>query len=98
MATHTTKEVSIRCDDMAENLVVIRHIWDDGDTWCAITIEDSYLGSGKYRGVLGRIKHAWCVLTGRPVSYAEIIVNDLSKMRKFLENCILMIDDTTTNM
>lgn len=96
------KTVTLRCDDNAEAVVFTKYkyekaimkLTDDivefNDNY-EITVEDSYVG-GEYKGFFGRIKRAWKAFWDKPVVYTGIYTEDKDKMRKFLQDCINLID------
>lgn len=86
------KDVSLRCDDGAEAVVFTRYYWNDGDKDYDISIEDSYCG-GDYMGIKGRFKRAWKAFWAKPVYYAGIYCEDGKRMRKFLEDCLSLMDN-----
>ena len=96
------KQVTLRCDDKAEACVFSRYDHKpimnlpDGmvkrDTDYEMTIEDSYIG-GDYKGFFGRIKRAWRAFTAKPVVYTGIYCEDKEKMKKFLTDCLALIDE-----
>ena len=96
------KQITLRCDDKAEACVFARYdckpimkLTDGvvgGDTNYEITIEDSYIG-GDYKGFFGRIKRAWKAFTDKPVVYTGIYCEDKDKMKKFLTDCLALIND-----
>lgn len=96
------KTVTLRCDDGAEAAVFTKYhfrtmycnsnksgIKDDFNY--EICIEDDYVG-GEYKGFFGRIKRAWRAFWSKPVVYTGIYTEDKEKMRKFLVDCLELID------
>jgi hypothetical protein len=57
-----------------------------------ITVEDSYVG-GDYRGFLGRLKRAWAMFKEKPVLYTGVYCDDKERMRKFLTDCLELLDE-----
>ena len=101
------KTVTLRCDDNAEAIVFTKYSFMS--RYCSldeygikdevnyeITIEDSYVG-GEYKGFFGRIKRAWRAFWGKPVVYTGIYTEDEEKMRKFLVDCLELIDGSEGN-
>ena len=97
------KTVTLRCDDNAEAVVFTKYnygrVYSDIDTVgdtveidYEITVEDSYVG-GEYKGFFGRIRRAWRAFTDKPVVYTGIYCRDKDKMRKFLADCLDLIDE-----
>lgn len=87
------KSVTLRCKDNAEAVVFNRYKYDgDYSTDYEINVEDSYIG-GEYKGFFGRIKRAWAMFKAEPVAYTGIYCEDKEKMRKFLVNCLELIDE-----
>ena len=99
-------KVTLRCDDGAEAVVFTKypkyHFYTENDKIdddsYEICIEDDYVG-GDYRGFFGRIKRAWRAFCDKPVVYTGIYCEDKDKMRKFLQDCLNLIDeDDVKNM
>ena len=90
-----TKEVTIQCEDCAERVVFMQHNWEymhDGDVDYEICIEDCYCG-GEDRGFFGRLKRSWRAFWAKPVYYSGIYVEDPERVRKFLCDCLALMDD-----
>lgn len=85
------KQITLRCDDYAEACVFTKYVHDQIDTDYEITIEDSYTG-GDYRGFFGRLKRARKAFIDKPVVYTGIYCEDKEKMKKFLIDCLELID------
>lgn len=83
----TSKSLYLRCDDKAETVVFTKYTGKDGDTDYEVTIEDSYCG-GDYMGISGRFKRAWKAFWAKPIYHTGIYVQDESRIRKFLEDCL----------
>jgi hypothetical protein len=96
------EKITLRCEDGAEACVFTKYTFntlasrtallDPDSTHYEICIEDDYTG-GDYKGFFGRIKRAWRALTDKPVVYTGIYCEDKDKMRKFLCNCLDLIDE-----
>lgn len=86
------KNVTLRCNDGAEAVVFTRYDYKYGYTTYDISVEDSYIG-GDYKGLFGRIKRAWKAFVGKPVVYTGIYCEDKDKMKRFLTDCLVMIDE-----
>ena len=96
--------VILRCEDNAEAVVFHKCtyknlIYDKNKPGSVekeidyeINIEDSYVG-GEYKGLLGRIKRAWRAFIDKPVVYTGVYCSDKDKMRKFLIDCLDLIDE-----
>ena len=87
-----SKEVNMRCDCCAEMASFIRHDWDYQDIDYELTIADSYCG-GDYMGIKGRFKRAWKAFWAKPVYYSGVYCQDGQRMRKFLEDCLQLMDE-----
>ena len=87
-----SKNVYLRCDDHAEMAVFSRYDWDNGGTDYEFTIEDSYCG-GDYVGIKGRLKRAWMAFWAKPVYYTGVFCEDDKRMRKFLEDCLSLMNE-----
>jgi hypothetical protein len=86
------KDVSLRCDDNAETVVFTRYDWNDGYKDYDISIEDSYCG-GDFMGIKGRFKRAWRAFWAKPIYYSGVYCEDGKRMRKFLEDCLSLMDE-----
>lgn len=85
------KQITLRCDDYAEACVFTKYYYDNLDVSYEMTFEDSYVG-GDYTGFFGRLKRAWKAFTGTPVHYTGVYIDDKNKMKKFLVDCLELID------
>lgn len=90
-------KVTLRCDDGAEAAVFTKyHFYSNSEKAdefnYEICIEDDYVG-GEYKGFFGRLKRAWRAFTDKPVVYTGIYTEDKDKMRKFLCDCLDLIDE-----
>lgn len=95
-------KVTLRCDDGAEAVVFTKYTYNTVCSMAAILdpdsisyeicIEDDYTG-GDYKGFFGRIKRAWRAFWDKPVVYTGIYTEDKNKMRKFLCDCLDLIDE-----
>lgn len=91
MLNNNSKDIYLRCDDHAECVVFSRHDWRDGDIDYEFTIEDAYCG-GDYMGIKGRFKRAWKAFWAKPLYYTGVYCEDERRMRKFLEDCLSLMD------
>ena len=97
MLVNNSKEVHIRCDCYSEMASFIRHDWKHETPNYELTIEDAYCG-GDYMGIKGRFKRAWNAFWGKPIYYTGVYCEDSHRMRKFLEDCLSLMDkDGTTD-
>lgn len=87
-----SKEIYLRCDDHAECVVFSRFNFEDDDIDYEITIEDAYCGYD-YMGIKGRFRRAWKAFWAKPICYNGIYCQDGKRMRKFLEDCLGLIDE-----
>ena len=94
-------KVTLRCDDGAEAVVFTKYTHNPilpndvkfgSEVDYEICIEDDYVG-GDYKGFFGRLKRAWRAFWDKPVVYTGIYCEDKDKMRKFLCNCLDLIDE-----
>lgn len=99
-------KVNLRCDDGAEAVVFkkynFRTMYCNSNEFGVkdsfsyeISIEDDYIG-GEYKGFFGRIKRAWKAFWDKPVVYTGMYTEDKDKMRKFLCDCLDLIDKDDT--
>ena len=96
------EHITLRCEDGAEAVVFTKYIYstvcsraaivDPDSISYEITIEDSYT-SGDYKGFFGRIKRAWKAFWDKPVVYTGIYCEDKDTMRKFLYDCLDLVND-----
>lgn len=87
------KSITLRCNDNQE--AVVFNKYEYGGDYSAdfeINVEDSYIGKN-YRGLFGRIKRAWAMFVGKPVVYTGIYCEDKEKMRKFLNDCLELLEE-----
>jgi hypothetical protein len=87
-----SKDIYLRCDDHAETVVFSRFNFEDDDIDYEISIEDSYCG-GDFMGIKGRFKRAWHAFWAKPIYYNSVYCEDGQRMRKFLEDCLSLIDE-----
>ena len=87
------KSITLRCEDNQEAVVFNKYEYDgDYSADFEINVEDNYIGKS-YRGLFGRIKRAWAMFVGKPVVYTGIYCGDKEKMRKFLNDCLELIEE-----
>lgn len=87
-----SKEVNMRCDCCAEMATFLRHDWEYRDVSYELTIEDAYCG-GDYMGIKGRFKRAWRAFWAKPVYYSSVYCEDGNRMKKFLEDCLNLMNE-----
>ncbi len=92
MLNEISKDVCLRCDDHAECVVFSKFNFEDDDIDYEISIEDSYCRSD-YMGIKGRFKRAWHAFWAKPIYYNSIYCMDGQRMRKFLEDCLSLMDE-----
>ena len=86
------EHITLRCEDGAEAVVFTKYTYKyDNSISYDICVEDSYIG-GDYKGFFGRIKRAWKAFWDKPVVYTGIYCEDKDKMRKFLCDCLDLLD------
>lgn len=97
------KQITLRCEDGAEAVVFTKYTYDraimklpdslvEFEDNYEICVQDDYTG-GDYKGFFGRIKRAWRAFWDKPVVYTGIYCEDVNKMRKFLCDCLDLIDE-----
>ena len=86
------KQITIRCNDGQEAAVFSRYDFDNLDSTYEMSFEDSYIG-GDYKGFFGRLKRAWRAFMDKPVAYTGVFIEDKERMRKFLTDCLALIDE-----
>lgn len=92
MLNNISKDIYLRCDDHAETVVFSMFNFEDDDIDYQFSIEDSYCG-GDYMGIKGRFKRAWHAFWAKPIYYNSIYCQDGKRMRKFLEDCLNLMDE-----
>ena len=97
------EQITLRCEDSAEAVVFTKYTFKTlvhktehtdsikEDISYEINIQDDYTG-GDYKGFFGRIKRAWRAFWDKPVVYTGIYCEDKDKMKKFLVDCLKVID------
>ena len=85
------EQIVLRCEDGQEAVVFNKYIHHILDIDYEINIEDSYTG-GEYQGFFGRLTRAWRAFWNKPVVYTGIYCEDKEKMRKFLCDCLELLE------
>ena len=96
------EQITLRCEDGQEAVIFSKYSFMSRECTLEsfaikdevnyeIMFEDSYIG-GDYKGLFGRIKRAWKAFWDKPVVYTGIYCEDKDKMRKFLTDCIELVD------
>ena len=83
---------SIWCNDHCGMLVFDRTIWAKDDELLEFSFMDSYIGRREYQGLFGRLRRAWHALVSKPLYYAGIVIVEKERARKFLEECLDILD------
>ena len=91
MNSDIEKNVFLRCDCNAETVVFTKIDWDCDDTDYCFTFEDSYCGND-YMGIKGRFKRAWHAFWAKPICHTEVVVDDIQRMKKFLQDCLELME------
>lgn len=101
------EQITLRCEDGAEAVVFTKYHFNGTvqeltsghssykDNY-EICVQDDYIG-GDYKGLFGRIKRAWRAFWDKPVVYTGIYCEDETKMRKFLYDCLELVDEGVNN-
>ena len=84
--------VSLHCHDGAETLVFKRYHWTKLGCDFEISLDDAYCG-GDYMGIKGRFKRALHAFLARPVYYSSIYCTNKTRLRKFLLDCLVLVDE-----
>lgn len=84
-------KAAIQCDDHVEMLLFERFVWDKDDEYLAFSIMDSYIGSGEYQGLLGRLRRTWHAFFTKPICHAGIVVMEPERARMFLNDCLAIL-------
>lgn len=87
------EQIVLRCEDGQEAIVFNKYIHgnQDQDINYEINVEDSFVG-GDYKGFFGRLKRAWKAFRVKPVVYTGIYCEDKDKMKKFLTDCLELLE------
>lgn len=83
---------SILCDDLAEMLVFNRIIMGDEHELAEFSIMDSSVVKNEFNGVLGRLRRGWRAFREQPIFYAQVVVSDSERAKRFLKECIDILD------
>lgn len=83
--------VTLRCEDRLEAVVFNKYGYGT-DRDYEINVEDCFQGYNT-RGFIARIKRAWAAFTAKPMIYTGIFCKDSEKMRKFLTDCLALVDE-----
>lgn len=86
------KNIYLRCEDNAETVVFSKYNWNDNMVDYELNCEDSYCG-GDYMGIKGRFKRAWKAFWAKPIYYSGIYCHDKDRMKKFLKDCLDLIEE-----
>ena len=87
-----TKEVFIQCEDCAERMAFMKHVWDDNDASFEFVIEDSYCG-GSGRGFLRRLRRAWYAFWAKPIYHTGVYIDDHARVKEFLDRCAALFEE-----
>lgn len=90
------KDIYFRCEYDSDTIVFSRYDWEHKnsiETDYEMAFQDAYCG-GYYSGVKGRFKRAWNAFFAKPITYTSVYCEDADRMRKFLEDCLALMDDT----
>ena len=89
------KEIELRCDDHAENIVFRKYEYESylpdsiqKDIDFEINLEDSYC-----RTRCNRFVRAWKAFCAKPIYYSGIYTRDKEKVRKWLLDCLALLGD-----
>lgn len=88
------EEICLRCDDLVEVLTFSKITWKDGDVSYDFSIEDAY-SRPELCGILGRCRRAWKAFWAKPMYSSGIAINDISEVKKFLEDSMSLISTDT---
>ena len=86
------KNVYLPCDDNMEIAVFTKYDWYNDKSDYALSIEDAYCG-GNNAGIKNRFKRAWYAFWAKPICYADIVCVDKERMKKFLQDCLNIIEE-----
>lgn len=86
------KSIYLKCEYGCETLVVNKIKWQDDELNYEISIKNSYLG-WKEGTIWNRIKRAFRVLCGKETIYADIWVEDESRLSGFIDDLIKLRDE-----
>ena len=86
------KEVTLRCEDNAETVEFCKYKYLDGEINYEINIVDSYCGHD-LMGIKNRFKRAWKAFWAKPICYTGVYVEDPSRMKTFIEDCLALLNE-----
>lgn len=84
--------IFLKCDCNSETAVFTKYNYVHIDTDYTLSIEDAYC-NGDYMGIKGRFKRAWMAFWAKPICYNSVFCGDPERMRKFLEDCLSLMDE-----
>lgn len=78
-----SKRITLPCDCKCCMLVIEKTLWEDGDVWYNISIQDSRYDHG-FNTVWGRLKRAAKALFGKPVYFNDLLMDGEGKFRQLV--------------
>lgn len=87
---HLIGSASLRCDCLCSTVVVDKVKFGEEKPWYNISFQDSCANWG-CNTLRFRIKAAWKMLTKKPVSYADIYIEDESVFARFVGELVEMV-------
>lgn len=88
------KSIFLKCDCHEETAVFTRFNWDfkeEEDVDYELSIEDAYC-CNDYMGIKNRFKRAWHAFWAKPICYNSVYIGDKERVKKFLEDCLELIE------
>lgn len=89
------KDVYLKCD-CGSQAVEFKKYSSDNYRDYEISILDAYCSS-EFAGVRGRFKRAWKAFFAKPIYYSGIICTDKDKVKKFLTDCLELLEEDSSN-
>jgi hypothetical protein len=86
------KTVTLRCDCHCSMLVCDKTVYDDGDIYFDISMQDSRYDHN-FNSIWGRIKRAAKVLFGKPIYYNDVFIEEPQKFIGFVHELNKLIED-----
>ena len=93
MSKETSKQetqVLLKCSCGCSMFVAEKTVWDDGDIWYNITVQDSRYDHSNTT-LWGRIKGAAKILFGKPVYYSDVVIESQEGFKAFVNELREMI-------
>ena len=84
-----TKMITLPCNCRCCMFVAEKSIWEDGDVYYNLSIQDSRYGHN-YNTIWGRMKRAFRILFGKPIYYNDVFMEGEEAFSKFIEDLLAL--------